>query len=133
LIADTLRKIDVYAKSKPISYEILVILNGCTDKSEDIVSEFARKNKNIIVLKSKPGYGYALIKGLKKASGNYIVVYNADFYDLLFIDLAIAKLLGRDMVLGSKAAAWSVDKRSIIRKLITKYYNLYIKLVLGFK
>ena len=42
-------------------------------------------------------------------------------------------LLGYDLVTGSKLLSLSKDNRSLTRKLITLFFNLFLKLFFGFK
>lgn len=133
LIKETLNDIVLYLEKRKIAdYEILVVINGTEDKTEEMVSELAIKNEKIKILKSKPGYGKALREGLKESKGDYVIIFNVDFYDLRMIDLINIDLYGKDFIIGSKMAHWSKDKRSVIRKTISYLFNLYLKVVYGF-
>lgn len=134
LIYSSLKEISNYLQKKHYKYEILVVVNGSSDKTEKIVRDFKiKKDKNVIYLNSKPGYGIALKKGMQKARGKYIIIFNVDFYDLKLIDLVDIDLYGRDLVMGSKMAHWSVDKRSNMRKIFSYTYNLLLKFIFDFK
>jgi len=133
LIKDTLKDLVQFLKRKKIvDFEILVVINGTEDKTEEVVSELAINNKKIEILKSKSGYGKALREGLKESNGDYVIIFNVDFYDLRMIDLINIDLYGKDFIIGSKMAHWSKDKRSVIRKTISYLFNLYLKVVYGF-
>ena len=134
LIGDTLKDIFSFLVKKKISdYEILVIINGTQDKTADIVAKFASKNEKIKIYNSKPGYGKALKIGLKNSKGNYVVIFNVDFYDLRMIDLIHIDLYGKDFIIGSKMAHWSEDKRPVLRKIVSTLFNFYLKIVHEFK
>ncbi|BCX14771.1 MAG: glycosyl transferase [Patescibacteria group bacterium] len=134
LIRDTLKDITSFLSKRKINdYEILVVLNGCTDGTEGIVRELNKKNSRIKILKSDPGYGLALRKGLEGSRGRYVVVFNVDFYDLKMIDLASIDLYGKDLIIGSKMTHWSADKRPLLRRTISYLFNLYLRLFYGFK
>lgn len=134
LIRNTIKDITSFLISRKISdYEILIVINGSQDKTENITAELAAKNINIKILHSKPGYGNALRVGLKNALGKYILIFNVDFYDLRMIDLIGIDLYGKDFIIGSKMTQWSEDKRSILRKVISMSFNLYLKLFFKFK
>ena len=70
---------------------------------------------------------------MQSAKGKYIVIFNVDFYDLDLIKLAEIDLFGRDLVMGSKMAHWSEDNRSVSRRLYSFGYNLFLKLLFGFR
>lgn len=133
LIKTTVLDIIHFLKSRKIySYELLVIINGTIDASENILTKLAATHNKIKIIRSKPGYGEALKKGLKTANGRYIVIYNVDFYDLKLIDLTSIDLYGKDFIMGSKMAHWSRDNRKILRKIISFLFNKYLKVVHGF-
>lgn len=134
LIKSTLLDISRYLKKKKYKYEILVVLNGCTDKTEEIVKDaIVKKDRNIKILYSKAGYGIALKKGMQKAKGTYVVIFNVDFYDLKLIDLVDIDLYGKDLIMGSKMAHWSIDKRSFERRLFSYVYNFILKILFKFR
>src|SRR3972149_6124201 len=56
------------AKGKNLDYEILVVINNTTDRTEEIVKKIQKKNKRIKYLNLKQGgKGYAIIEGFKDA------------------------------------------------------------------
>lgn len=134
LIEKTIKNIQEYFSEKKYKSELIIVLNGCNDKTEAIVNLFkSNNNLKIVVLKSKAGYGLALKKGLLIAKGKYVAIFNVDFYDLKLLDLVDIDLYGRDLVIGSKMAHWSEDKRSMDRKIFSYVYNFLLKLLFKFK
>jgi len=133
LIKSCLTDIYRFLDSKKYRYEILVVINGSSDKTHNIVKEMSLKNKNIKIIGSKAGYGQALKKGMQVAKGEYIVIFNVDFYDLRMIDLVNIDLYGRDLIMGSKMAHWSEDKREIKRRIFSFAYNLFLKVLFSFR
>ncbi len=134
LISKTLNSIYSYFEKKEYKCEVVVVLNGCSDKTEEIVKNFkSNNNLKLVVLRSKPGYGHALKKGLGFAKGKYVAIFNVDFFDLKMIDLVEIDLYGRDLVIGSKMAHWSEDRRGILRKTFSYVYNLLLKVAFSFK
>jgi cellulose synthase/poly-beta-1,6-N-acetylglucosamine synthase-like glycosyltransferase len=64
----------------PHSSEIIVICSGCTDKTPDIVEEFARKDKRVklILEQERRGKSQALNVLFDNAKGDILVVVSAD-------------------------------------------------------
>src|SRR3990167_8457084 len=122
-----------YLKKKKYPFEILIVVNCSFDSTEAKVKAISSKYPQIKFLKSKPGYGFALRMGMAKASGDYVVIFNVDFYDFRLVDLADKDLNGNDIIIGSKLAPKSKDNRPAKRKLISFLFNLYLKLFYGFK
>ena len=61
--------------------EIIIINDGSTDNSKEIILDFARKDKRIIVIDSpNEGVSAARNKGLQHAQGTYVGFVDADDY-----------------------------------------------------
>ena len=54
--------------------EIVVVDNASTDRS----AEIARENGARVIREEKRGYGAAILRGLKEAKGDYLVIGDAD-------------------------------------------------------
>lgn len=83
-----------------IKGEIIVVDNGSTDKSREIILESGAK----LVDESRKGYGSAYLKGFSEAQGKCIVMGDADnTYDFLDIPSFLKPLKeGYDFVIGSR-------------------------------
>ena len=64
--------------------EIICLNDGSTDSSLEIIEEFAKKDKRIVVVtKDNSGYGDSMNIGLSKATGKYIgIVESDDFIEM---------------------------------------------------
>ena len=81
-IAKILNKIKKVAHKNSLNIEIIVINDGSTDKSYTILKNLNKSYDQIINYKMNRGKGYAIRKGLKKASGQIIIIQDADLeYD----------------------------------------------------
>ena len=60
--------------------EIIVVLNGCTDSTLEVVKKFAYTNKGVRWLEYHEilGKGGAIIEGLKNSFGEHIAIVDAD-------------------------------------------------------
>jgi glycosyltransferase involved in cell wall biosynthesis len=114
------------------SYEIIIVENGSQDKTFQIAKDFSRNNHNIKVFHlPKPAFGPALIKGMNIAKGDYLVVFNVDFWDKKFLNLKKLNFNKFDIYVGSKTLPESLDKRPLTRRITT--FGLYLALKFIFK
>lgn len=59
--------------------EILIIIDGATDGSKDIIEEYAKKDTRIqIISRKNEGIFYTRIEGIRKATSNYIYFLDGD-------------------------------------------------------
>lgn len=113
--------------------EFIIVDNGSTDGSSKVLEKLEVRYPSIVVLGlPDANFGGALRKGLELARGDYLVIFNVDFYDERLILLSRVDLLGYDAIVCSKRLPASVDHRSISRRLMTSCYNWFLKLVFGF-
>ncbi len=91
-----------------ISKEILVIDDGSSDSTNDIVAEYISslgvKNIRLISQERNQGKGAALRKGIEVATGDFIIIQDADLeYDPEDYNLLLPHLLnGEKVVYGSR-------------------------------
>ncbi len=81
-IGKTILSINEYLKKQNYSSEILVVDNGSTDKTKEIVDKFFQTIKNLRLIEPKKikGYnkGYAVKKGMLETKGDYRIFTDAD-------------------------------------------------------
>jgi glycosyltransferase involved in cell wall biosynthesis len=98
--------------------EIIIIDNGSTDGSQNIIKKYTKIKK--IIRKKNLGYGRTIEEGIEKSTGEYIYIQNSDLeYDekksISMLNFAIRKKL--DVVLGSRLKK---KKKNIIKLLLEK-------------
>lgn len=87
-------------------FEVIVVDDGSSDASREILEELATKNKNLKLVfhEKNRGYGGALISGFKNASKEFVFYTDGDFqYDVSEMLLLVKKLNGKeDIIQGYK-------------------------------
>ncbi len=86
--------------------EVIVVESNSTDGTRNVVQEYASHPRVRVVLEDRPrGKGHAVRAGLAQASGDYVLIQDADLeYDLEDYDVLLEPLAaGREaVVLGSR-------------------------------
>lgn len=90
-----------------VKKEIVVVDDGSRDKTKKAIEEFVKKEKNIkfIAHTKNKGKGAAVITGIKNATGEYIIIQDADLeYDPNDIKRLVSALrvVGKDVVYGTR-------------------------------
>jgi len=88
-----------------LNAEVITVNNASTDKTEEILLEYQKTFPQLVVVnEERRGYGFAYLKGLKTATGEYICMADSDgTYSFSQIPDFIKKLQdGSDLVVGNR-------------------------------
>ena len=133
----TLESVSRYLKQQDYSYEIVVVANNCTDRTDDVVKEYQKKIPHLELLDLGPGIpgkGGAVREGLLKSRGQYAVFMDADNATHItemdkfwpHFDQGHAVVFGSRDVKGAKVEI----SQSKLRETFGKMGNLLIQVVL---
>lgn len=112
------------------SFEIIAVLDGCTDASYDVIHKLRGDDKTIKIIELSRNFGHqaAISAGLEFASGEMVAIMDDDFEDPPeLLPKFISRLReGFDVVYGIRKKR----KRSFfIRVLFSSFYRMIDKLV----
>ena len=112
-----------------ISYEILVADDGSKDRSVEMIEKFKKENPNLnikmFINPKNRGLGFNYYDKAHKASGKYYMLVNGDAVDEPSEIKKMINNIGKaDMIL-----PYFVDKRNIVRKVISKIFVIILKLI----
>jgi len=123
--------------NREIDFEIIIVINNTSDKTEEVVKKISKKYPEIKYLNFKlGGKGFAIIEGFKKALGGnseYIGFVDADmstpadsFYEL------VKKIEEESFFDGVIANRWDKKsdikiKQTISRRLVSRMGNIIIR------
>lgn len=136
-ISNTLSSLETFILSSTINQiEIIFIDDGSLDNTKVIIQEHNLYQKKIIKLisyKNNHGKGYALKKGVDKASGNWIITMDNDLsVDFSYIPYAFKKLISfnHDIYFGSRNHINSQIIAKGHRKILGNIFQNIIKFFL---
>jgi dolichyl-phosphate beta-glucosyltransferase len=133
-LGETLRSILAYLESRPESSEIIVVGDGCTDRTCDVAAEVLadRPGDRILRRAENRGKGYSVREGVLAARGGLILFSDADLSTPIaeFEKLHARILSGDDIVIGSRALPESDIRRrqNRFRELMGKTFNFSVRL-----
>ncbi|MBN2331314.1 MAG: glycosyltransferase family 2 protein [Candidatus Aenigmarchaeota archaeon] len=135
-IGKTLRDFIGFFDRKGLTYELIIVMDGCTDRTPDIVRGFAEKKRNIrfVISNERQGKGGALLKGFAVARGDFVAYTDADGSTPPGEILSLLKRIGDcDGIIGSRWMKGScvAAKQTLMRRIASRGFNVLVRLVFG--
>ena len=119
------------------SFEVLIVENGSRDRTRDVADSLAQELTEVRSLSTGvPDYGKALRHGLLEATGEFVVNFDVDLYDLKFLANAVEQMEatgGPSIVVASKRGDTADDTRAWNRKLVTGVFSTILRYGFGLK
>lgn len=108
-------------RQRNVPFEVVVVENGSSDTTREIAECLTAALPEVTtVVLAHADYGAALRAGFLASSGDAVASFDVDYYDLDFLDQTLQLLDGgADLVIGSKRAPGSNDRRAWPRRLVT--------------
>ncbi|MGO8796551.1 MAG: dolichyl-phosphate beta-glucosyltransferase [Candidatus Sulfotelmatobacter sp.] len=135
----TLEKVLAYVCERGWDAEVIVVNDGSSDNTVEIVREFAKKDP-IVRLVENPGNrgkGFSVRNGMLNAQGEIIVFSDADLSSPIeeMPKLLEALAAGADIAIGSRwlRAELQTQRQSLHRQLFGRIFNLLQRMILGLR
>ena len=122
---------DVVTKNN-LSYELILIDDGSTDSSWNIIEELALKDKNIKAIKFQKNYGKsaAFQKGFELATGQVVITMDADLQDSPEEIPELYRMIVEDNF--DLVSGWKKNRQDPLSKTLpTKLYNWAARRITG--
>ncbi len=135
VIEKTLREVVGYLEGKSLSYEIIVVCDGCKDNTASIAEGFVKVNDRISVIdrKTNMGKGFSVKEGCLNAKGEYVIFTDADLSTPIEEVEKLLKWLkdSYDIAIGSRGLKESDIKihQPWYRETMGKIFNLFVQIL----
>lgn len=132
----TLKSVVEFLEKQSRSYEIIIVDDGSTDRTQEVALQFARQSRHLRLLSNpcNSGKGSAVRLGVLSAKGKYILVADADgaapIDELTRLEGACAQ--GAAIAIGSRALQSADTRISTVwyRKVFGRIFNGAVNLLL---
>ncbi len=119
-------------QARDVDYELILAENGSSDDTPAIAEALSAANPRIRALRvAVPDYGFAMKTGMLAGRGDFIVNFDIDFHDVIFM-LKAGGLLAKTnagVVVGSKLMEGAQDKRSPARHMVSLGFTTILRLL----
>jgi dolichyl-phosphate beta-glucosyltransferase len=136
-LPQTLREIDEYFKKQSFESEIIVVSDGSTDRTVEVVRNLMGEIKNLRILdfKENMGKGFGVKEGMLKALGNFRLFTDADNSTTIE---QVEKMWpyfeeGYDIVIGSRDVKGAIldPPQPPFRRLTGEAFKYFRKIIVG--
>ncbi|MBI5327115.1 MAG: glycosyltransferase family 2 protein [Deltaproteobacteria bacterium] len=135
VIENTLKEVVKYLEEKSFFYEVVVVCDGCKDKTAMLAVEIAKKNNKVRVIdrKANMGKGFSVREGCLEARGDYVIFTDADLSTPIQEIEKLLKCLQEDydIAIGSRALKESDIQihQPWYRETMGKTFNLFVQTI----
>jgi glycosyltransferase involved in cell wall biosynthesis len=127
----------LHAELAPVTsaYRVILSENGSTDETLQRADAIAAVDQRVSVLAmDDPDYGGAMRAGMETVTdAEWIVTFDIDYFSGAFVGRLIDVAADADVVIASKRAPGSEDRRSMVRRLGTAVFNWLLRTLVGSK
>ncbi len=136
-ITSTLEKVYSYFARRDFPFEIIIVDDGSTDASLDVINRVSCRIKNIRLYRNthNMGKGYAVGLGVSRSNHRYILFTDADMstpieeFDkfIMYINDSARIMIGSRKMPGAKVVVRQPLLRELMGKAFTKLSNFILK------
>jgi glycosyltransferase involved in cell wall biosynthesis len=133
LLEESIRDLVKAMRDRDEAFEIVIVENGSVDSTAALAERICLDNPEVRLVRLQTAdYGAAVAKGFEVAGGRIVVHFDVDYVDLGFLEKGAAIIDSgvAGIVLASKRAPGSRDRRPVARRLLTAGFSLAMRFLL---
>lgn len=130
ILIESVNSIISMCERTKLTYELLLIENGSTDKTLEIAQSLSTMNNSIKVHSlNQANYGNALKNGFSLAIYDLVVAFDIDYYSETFLITSLQLESEFSAITASKRLQTSEDARRLIRRVATNFFVYLLKVL----
>jgi len=130
ILLESVNSIISMCERTKLTYELLLIENGSTDKTLEIAQSISNMNNSIKVHSlNQANYGNALKNGFSLAIYDLVVAFDIDYYSETFLITSLQLESKFSAIIASKRLQTSEDARRLIRRIATNFFVYLLKVL----
>jgi len=130
ILLESVNSIISMCERTKLTYELLLIENGSTDKTLEIAQSISNMNNSIKVHSlNQANYGNALKNGFSLAIYDLVVAFDIDYYSETFLITSLQLESKFSAITASKRLQTSEDARRLIRRIATNFFVYLLKVL----
>jgi len=130
ILLESVNSIISMCERTELTYELLLIENGSTDKTLEIAQSISNMNNSIKVHSlNQANYGNALKNGFSLAIYDLVVAFDIDYYSETFLITSLQLESEFSAITASKRLQTSEDARRLIRRIATNFFVYLLKVL----
>jgi glycosyltransferase involved in cell wall biosynthesis len=135
-IVTNIRQIQTVLENIRYDYEIIVVVDGFVDKSFEHIKKAKLGKVRCFGYKENQGKSFAIRYGMSQAKGDYVMFVDSGMeIDPNGISMLLEHMewYEADIIVGSKRHLASMVNYSLIRKILSYGYYIFVKLLFGIR
>ncbi|MFY9645959.1 MAG: dolichyl-phosphate beta-glucosyltransferase [Terriglobales bacterium] len=138
-IRPTLHALLRYAREQNWDIEVLVVNDGSTDDTAQIVREYSKSHPQVLLVENpgNRGKGFSVRNGMEHASGDICLFTDADLSSPMTEAQKLFDAIGAgaDVAIGSRwlRVELQTERQPLYRQLFGRIFNLSLRLILGLR